>query len=701
MKGGILIWLLMWTCLVKLGAQQITFQKLFNAGTGAADLRTFDGRQTSDGGYITTGIGSFAGTERPFLQKLDCKGKVLWAKSFSASGSWNNIFMKVIETTDSHYVMVANTGTFQAYNILVAKFKRDGTAVWRKTINAGQGNDFGQSIKQTKDGGFIICGGTNSQGTEQVGSSYSDMYFVKISEAGVLQWSRTIGNSSSIDDAKDIVELQQGGYAFTGSYIHQQCFQVVLGSLDPTGNLQWIKTYGDTLSRSNGYALQQDSKGDLVLFATTTMRAPIPNFNGDVDHWLIKTNLAGDTLWSRAFNGTANDGSDNSLSMCINKSDNIILGTETMSYPSTGFTPNKQVSHKFNSAGTLLQSIGYNTTGSQYTRIQPAYDGGYTLTGFTTLASPASFRTNIFKLDSSLHSGCNETDLTALTDVGMAPFKISTPQYSIDSGATIGNNTYEASYALADTSLCEIYPVPNASFSVADSACVGSIVAIDGVVGSVLYSVAWGDGDSSSVGNPQATHYYTAAGSYTISFTASNGCDAATSTKIIIVTAPPDMQIVANPASAVYGESITLSANVVANNYAWSTNENTNTIQVQDSGWYWLQTMVQGCLLSDSISIQFNSPADTGYVYVPNVFSPNGDMINDKLVYFHSASYTLMSLHIFTRWGNEVFNTTALGDYWDGTYKGAALDGDTYFILIQFADKAKTITIKQDVILLR
>ena len=72
-------------------------------------------------------------------------------------------------------------------------------------------------------------------------------------------------------------------------------------------------------------------------------------------------------------------------------------------------------------------------------------------------------------------------------------------------------------------------------------------------------------------------------------------------------------------------------------------------------------------------------------VYVPNVFSPNDDGINDRLIVFGNtqAIEEVSSLSIYDRWGNKVFQREDfdLNDYmgsWDGNYRGKALNPDVF-----------------------
>lgn len=82
---------------------------------------------------------------------------------------------------------------------------------------------------------------------------------------------------------------------------------------------------------------------------------------------------------------------------------------------------------------------------------------------------------------------------------------------------------------------------------------------------------------------------------------------------------------------------------------------------------------VDGCPVSDSVTIDiFNCN-----VFVPNVFSPNGDGVND-LLYVRSLCLNNMDFVIFDRWGNQVFETHDINTPWDGRYKGKDMETGTY-----------------------
>lgn len=73
---------------------------------------------------------------------------------------------------------------------------------------------------------------------------------------------------------------------------------------------------------------------------------------------------------------------------------------------------------------------------------------------------------------------------------------------------------------------------------------------------------------------------------------------------------------------------------------------------------------------------------------IPNVFSPNGDGINDKWIITHMDEYATAQVEIFDRYGQMIFQS--MGGYsttpWDGTYNGKAVPVGTYFYIINLGN---------------
>jgi gliding motility-associated-like protein len=75
-----------------------------------------------------------------------------------------------------------------------------------------------------------------------------------------------------------------------------------------------------------------------------------------------------------------------------------------------------------------------------------------------------------------------------------------------------------------------------------------------------------------------------------------------------------------------------------------------------------------GC--SDSLTrTDYITVNERPIVFIPNVFSPNGDGANDKLQVF-ANTVKFYEFKIFNRWGEKVFESNNVNDSWDGSFKG-------------------------------
>ena len=78
-------------------------------------------------------------------------------------------------------------------------------------------------------------------------------------------------------------------------------------------------------------------------------------------------------------------------------------------------------------------------------------------------------------------------------------------------------------------------------------------------------------------------------------------------------------------------------------------------------------------------------------VYIPNVFSPNGDHMNDYFeVYAASAAYQEVEMQIFDRWGNLVFE----GQRWDGTHRSEVVSPGVFVYVIRFQNADGNVSIR-------
>jgi len=210
---------------------EIEWQKTFG---GKYIDEAYSIQQTADGGYIVAGVtGSFGfGEQDAYILKLNSKGEIEWQKTFGGDGF--DIATSIQQTTDGGYIAAGWTESFGSgeYDAYVLKLNSKGEVEWQKTFG-GWNDDGAYSIQQTKDGGYIVAGGT-----ESFGSGGTDAYILKLNSKGQLEWQKTFGGED-YDGANSIQQTKDGGYIVAG----------------------WTWSFGS--GGADVYILKLDSKGEV------------------------------------------------------------------------------------------------------------------------------------------------------------------------------------------------------------------------------------------------------------------------------------------------------------------------------------------------------------------------------------------------------------------------------------------------------
>jgi gliding motility-associated-like protein len=94
-----------------------------------------------------------------------------------------------------------------------------------------------------------------------------------------------------------------------------------------------------------------------------------------------------------------------------------------------------------------------------------------------------------------------------------------------------------------------------------------------------------------------------------------------------------------------------------------------------------------------SAQVTYSADCDP-QIYIPNVFSPNGDGANDVWeVLFEETDITRVECVIFDRWGNTVFGTNSMPVVWDGLSHGEPMLPGVYVYIIRLIDDDESQTL--------
>ena len=145
----------------------------------------------------------------------------------------------------------------------------------------------------------------------------------------------------------------------------------------------------------------------------------------------------------------------------------------------------------------------------------------------------------------------------------------------------------------------------------------------------------------------------------------------------------PEMILDTNSTLCV-GEELILDAAFPNASYLWQDSSASSTFTVEEEGIYSVQVTVNNCSKSDTVEIE-SMDCDIKFE-MPNVFTPNGDHLNDFFVPKESFNITSAVLLIYNRWGQKLFESDNLQKGWDGKSNGRDCSDGTYYWIVNYTD---------------
>jgi hypothetical protein len=282
-------------------------------------------QQTSDGGYIVGGrtasndgdVSGNNGNVDLWVVKLDIDGELVWQKCLG--GSDDELGRSVQQTSDGGYIVggstASNDGDVSGNNGLtdswVVKLDNDGELVWQKCLG-GSDDEFGSSVQQTSDGGFIVGSLTNSTNGDVSGNNGNrDVWVIKLNNEGDIVWQNCLGGSDD-ESGGSVQQTSDGGYIVGGSSTSND--GDVSGNngnrdmwvikLDNNGGIVWQNSIGGS-GNDFGSSVQQTSDGGYIVGGSSSSNdGDVSGNNGNRDVWVIKLGNDGELVWQKCLGGS-------------------------------------------------------------------------------------------------------------------------------------------------------------------------------------------------------------------------------------------------------------------------------------------------------------------------------------------------------------------------------------------------------------
>ncbi len=234
-----------------------------------------------------------------------------------------------------------------------------------------------------------------------------------------------------------------------------------------------------------------------------------------------------------------------------------------------------------------------------------------------------------------------------------------------------------------------------AAFSTSGNLCQNSALQFtdQSVVSVLSWSWDFDDGTTSTERNP--THAFIDTGSYNVMLTIKSGANFYSANKLIRISALPKVnffvdstEVIFSSYARIFHDSSTTYNPVET--YSWNFGDGSDQMvskspvvyyKYNDNGSYPVSLKVTdqaGCIDSATTMV-----AISDRFFVPNVFTPNNDNINDDFI-VTSNGISLFSIEIFSRWGNLVFRSNGHEQImWDGRMPdGSLVKPGTYYYVI-------------------
>jgi hypothetical protein len=267
-------------------------RKLWSKTFGRGDVNYGNSvEQTADSGYVVAGTTWPLGETHSdiYVIRTDAEGNEIWSRTYGGSGKDEGL--SVCQATDGGYIIAGQTDSFGQGNddVYLVKADAKGDSVWSKTFG-GKGRDWAASVRQTSDGGYVVAGTT-----WPFEEKCSDVYLIKTDAHGREIWHETFGGKYG-DYGRSVQQTPEGGYVVVGNTwplgrIGES--KIYLLKTDDQGGKVWAKTFGGGGSEYGLSVCHAVDGGYIIAGKTERVGA------NDDDIYLAKIQADGTQAWSR------------------------------------------------------------------------------------------------------------------------------------------------------------------------------------------------------------------------------------------------------------------------------------------------------------------------------------------------------------------------------------------------------------------
>ena len=348
--------------------------------------------------------------------------------------------------------------------------------------------------------------------------------------------------------------------------------------------------------------------------------------------------------------------------------------------------------------GDTTQSITVTASGNYSVQI----NYGSNCIGFSDTATVTVYL--LPNADAGADVSICESDSATLTASGGTNYLWNTGDTTISiSVSDTSTTTYfitvsDVNCSANDSVTVTIYPLPSVSISGNTILCMGESTTLT-TSGGGIFSYVWNTSETTASisANPITSTVYS------VTVTSIDGC--LKSDSVTVIVNPLPTAIAGTDTTIDEGSSIQLTSSGGVS-FSWSPSTGLDcdncadpiASPTQSTTYVVYLANANGCKDSTFVTITVNAIGD--YYFVPNIFSPNDDGLND-ILYIGEKGLTEVYFVIYERWGEKVFETTDIAQGWDGKFNGREMNSAVFVYVLTGIFEGKEIEEKGNITLIR
>jgi gliding motility-associated-like protein len=275
------------------------------------------------------------------------------------------------------------------------------------------------------------------------------------------------------------------------------------------------------------------------------------------------------------------------------------------------------------------------------------------------------------------------------------------------------SNSINVNWLISGTYIISVIEHPNPIANAGNDGvvCLGSPMQLNGSGG---VNNSWSPStylDNPNSSNPNIINPPVGILKYSLQVKNAFGCSSSNADTVSITVAGAAKLFAGNDTAIAVNQALQLNAIDVNNsgftNYTWSPSFGLNNGAIKNPiaqynavGTYNYSvsaTSTLGCVATDKISIRVFIKSD---IFVPTIFTPNGDGINDRLMITPVAIKSMDYFIIYDRFGKAIFRTSDMNTSWDGRVNGVNADFATYVWQVKVIDYLGSVIYKKGTVVL-